>query len=128
MMSFPRPFRNGAYLGVLFLTVAFFGEISKISAQDTAKSNSLPTAEQLSNANLTYKVITAEGGGYGYDVFADGKRLIHQPTIPGQPGISGFKKKSDSEKVAQLVIRKLKNREIPPAVTEEELKALKVIE
>ena len=127
-MLFACPSRNRACLGALVLAIAFFSEISKISAQDTAKGTSMPTAEQLAKANLTYQVIATEGGGYGYDVYADGKRLIHQPTIPGQPGTSGFKRKSDSEKVAKLVVRKLKNREIPPAVTEEELRALKVIE
>jgi len=88
----------------------------------------MPSAEQVSKANLSYKVIAAEGNGYGYDVYADGRILIHQPTVPGQPGISGFRKKSDSEKVAELVIRKLKNGEVPPTVTEEELKKLKVID
>jgi hypothetical protein len=115
-------------LGAIFLTMAFFGEISEVYAQDAAKGGSMPSAEQIVKANLTYRVIVAEGGGYGYDVFADKKKLIHQPTIPGQPGISGFKRKSDSEKVAQLVIRKLKNKQIPPAVTEEELRELKVID
>ncbi|MEI9918221.1 MAG: DUF4907 domain-containing protein [Bacteroidota bacterium] len=108
--------------------MAFFGQISQIRAQDTGKAGSMPTAEQLAKANLTFKVIETEGGGYGYDVLADGKRLIHQTTIPGQPGILGFKRRSDSEKVAKLVIRKLKNREIPPAVTESELRELKVID
>lgn len=120
--------RNTVCLAAFFLTMAFFGEISAIRAQDPGKGGSMPSAEQMAKADLTYKVIEAEGGGYGYDVFADGKKVIHQPSIPGMPGIAGFRRKSDSEKVAQLVIRKLKNKEIPPAVTEEELRKLKVID
>ena len=113
--------------GPLFLAMAFFARMPDVNAQE-AGGVAAQSAEQLAKANITYKVIPADGGGYGYDVFVDGKRLIHQPTIPGQPGIAGFKKKSDSEKVAQLVIRKLKNKEIPPAITEEELRRLKVID
>lgn len=114
--------------GAIILILAFFGQISRTYAQDNSKGGPTPSSEQLAKANLTYKVIGAEGETYGYDVFADEKRLIHQPTIPGQPGISGFRKKSDAEKVAKLVIQKIKNRQMPPAITEEELKKLKVID
>lgn len=107
--------RRVARLSTLLLITALVGPISKCCAQ-------------LDKANLTYKVIPSDGGGYGYDVFADGKPVIHQTTIPGQPGAAGFKKKSDAGKVAKLVIRKLKNKEIPPAITGEELRKLKVIE
>jgi hypothetical protein len=113
-------------IGAIIVT-ALFESVSESYAQSTTKGL-MPSAEQLAKANLTYKVIAAEGSGYGYDVFADEKMLIHQPTIPGQPGISGFRKRSDAEKVAKLVIRKLRTGEIPPAITEEELKKLKVIE
>src|ERR1700748_2512857 len=86
-------------LTAFFLTMVFFGSISQIHAQDAAKGHSMLSTEQLAKANLTYKVIPAEGGGYGYDVFANGRRVIHQTTIPGQPGISGFESESDSKKV-----------------------------
>ena len=124
-----RHYKSGsALLTVLVLAVAFFGQISAIFAQESAKSGSMPTADQLAKSNITYEVIVAEGGSFGYDVFADGKKLIHQPNIPGQPGTAGFKSRMDAEKVAKLVIRKIKNREIAPAVTEQELRNLKVIE
>lgn len=110
------------------LIVAALGHCSEISAQDAPKSPSTASVEQLEKVKLTYTVVSAQGGTYGYDVFADGKRLIHQPTIPGQPGTLGFIKKSDAEKVAKLVIRKIKNKEVPPAITEQELRELKVID
>ena len=105
-----------ARIGVFVLIIAFFG------------FKTSHTQGIVPKGNATYNVIAVQGGGYGYDVFADGKRMIHQTTIPGRPGNSGFKKKSDAEKVAKLVIRKLKNNEIPPTITEEELRKLKVIE
>ena len=52
---------------------------------------------------------------------------IHQPSIPGMPGNDGFKTKADAEKVAQLVIKKIKKGEMPPTVTVEEMKKMKVI-
>jgi hypothetical protein len=118
--------KKRASLGLLFVTIAFFGSISTISAQGASKPK--PSAEQVAKANITYEVISVEAGGYGYDVFVDGKKLIHQTNIPGQPGVAGFRKKEDSRRVAELVIRKLKNKELPPSVTEDELRQLKVIE
>jgi hypothetical protein len=110
------------HAGAFILTATLLSSGSSC-AQNTP---SIPPTEQLAKARLTYTVIEAEGG-YGYDVFADDKRLIHQPSIPGKPGVMAFKKKSDAEKVAQLVIRKIKAREMPPVITEEELMKLKVV-
>jgi len=104
-------------VGGLIVVIAFFCSISTISAQ-----------EQTKPVDLTYKVIVAEGGGYGYDIYKDGRKLIHQPNIPGQPGMAGFKKKEDSRRVAELVIKKIKNKEMPPSITTEELRQLKVID
>ena len=53
--------------------------------------------------------------------------LIHQPVIPGLPGNKGFKTKPDAEKVAKLVIEKIRKGQMPPTVTTEEMKKLKVI-
>jgi hypothetical protein len=127
-MVCPLENRMNICLSALFLTVAFLAQSANTWAQEKATEGTARSAEQLAKASISYKVIPVQGGGYGYDVFVDGKRVIHQPTIPGQPGMGGFKKKSDSEKVAQLVIRKLKNKEVPPSVTEEELRKLKVID
>lgn len=114
--------------GGTMVAMAFFCSISTISAQNVTKPTSPPSADEVAKANITYKVISGEGGGYGYDVFVDGRKLIHQPNIPGQPGVAGFKKKEDSQRVAELVIKKLKNKEMPPSVTTEELRQLKVID
>ncbi|HMJ70738.1 MAG TPA: DUF4907 domain-containing protein [Cyclobacteriaceae bacterium] len=94
----------------------------------TASAPSAAQSENIANANLTWKITGSEDEGYGYDVYADGKLLIHQPGIPGQQGIKGFRTKADSEKVVRLVVKKLKNKEMPPTVSEEELRELKVID
>jgi hypothetical protein len=108
---------------VFVVLISGFGAISASFGQtQTAREG------KIANATITYKIIGSENDGYGYDVYADGKLTVHQPAIPGQPGNKGFRTKADSEKVAQLVVEKLKKREIPPTVSEEELRKLKVIE
>jgi hypothetical protein len=113
-------------IGLMIVLATVLGITSMVYAQSANPTP--PSAEQMAKAKLTHHIIQAEGGGYGYDILADGKLFIHQPNIPGQPGTTGFKKKSDSEKVAALVIKKLRNKELPPTVTAEELRQLKVID
>lgn len=73
---------------------------------------------------ISYKIITAANSTWGYDIYSNLKLTVHQPTIPGRPGKEGFKSKQDAEKVAELVIEKMKKGEMPPTVTQEELKNL----
>jgi hypothetical protein len=121
--------RGQAVVVGLFATIIVcFGQISSSFGQTSPGQSPSAQAEKIAGATITYKVIGSESEGYGYDVFADGKMVIHQPGIPGQPGVRGFRTKADSEKVAQLVVKKLKNKEMPPTVSEEELRTLKVID
>jgi len=92
---------------------------------DTTK---FPAAGAYSNTKLTYKIIDAANKTFGYDVYADGKLMIHQKSIPALPGNDGFKTKADAGKVATLVIKKIKKGEMPPTVSVEEMKKLSVIQ
>ena len=93
--------------------------------EDTAAK--FPESSAYTNTKLTYKVIDAPNHTYGYDVLADARLMIHQKSIPAMPGNEGFKTKADAEKVARLVISKIKKGEMPPTVSIEEMKKLKVI-
>jgi len=64
--------------------------------------------------------------GWGYDIYLNEKKYIHQTTIPSVPGTVGFSSKKDAEKVGNLVIDKINRNEMPPSVTPEELKKLKI--
>lgn len=86
-----------------------------------------PEASAFANSKMTYKIINATNSTFGYDIFADTKLMIHQPAIPGVSGNQGFKTKADAEKIAQLVIAKIKKGEMPPTITIEEMKKLKAI-
>ena len=50
--------------------------------------------------------------------------MIHQPSAPGLPGNEGFKTKAAAQKVADLVIQKIKNGEMPPSITKEEMQKI----
>ena len=88
---------------------------------------SAAAVEALRNTNFTYTVISAPNNTWGYNVLREGKLYIHQPSIPGLAGNEGFKTKETAAKVAELVIGKMKKGEMPPTVTEEELKSLKAL-
>jgi hypothetical protein len=105
--------------------------ITVLPAQESTQADSsnikFPEAGAYSNVKLTYKIIDAPNNTFCYDVYADSKLLIHQTSIPAMPGNEGFKTKQDAEKVAVLVIDKIRKGEMPPTVNIEELKKLKVI-
>jgi len=80
------------------------------------------------NANITIRTFqTNTIGEWGYDILIDGNMYIHQPNIPAFSGDYGFKTKQDAQKVAEFVVDKIRNNEIPPSVTTEELRTLEVI-
>ena len=85
-------------------------------------------ASASADTKLTYKIIDAPKHTYGYDVFADGRLMIHQASVPALPGNEGFKTKEGAIKVALLVIDKIKQGEMPPTVSIDEMKKLNVIQ
>ena len=102
-----------------------------VQAQERPKQEQpaaqFPSAGSFANSTFTYKVINAPEKTFGYDIYADNRLMIHQSSAPGLPGNQGFKTKADAEKVAQLVISKIKKGEMPPTVTKEDMQQLKVI-
>jgi len=82
--------------------------------------------KKLLAGNVTYTIINTGTNTYGYDVYNNGRKIIHQPVIPGVAGHAGFTSKEDAEKVAQLVTGKMKSGQMPPAVTAAELRTLNI--
>ncbi|MES2780635.1 MAG: DUF4907 domain-containing protein [Bacteroidota bacterium] len=73
----------------------------------------------------TYATFQNSDRTYGYTILDNGKKYIHQPTIPARTGNKGFSTKQDAEKVATLMINKIK-KGMTPNVTVEELKRLNI--
>lgn len=80
-------------------------------------------AAQMTAAQLTYFIIRAPNEKFGYTIFIDGQMYIEQKTIPALPGNHGFATKEDAEKIARLAIEKIKQGEMPPTISVEELEA-----
>ena len=53
--------------------------------------------------------------------------MIHQTSAPALSGNEGFKTKEDASKVAALAIGKIRKGEMPPTISIDEMKKLKVI-
>ena len=104
-----------------------FAQAPSAPAQPDRSAAKFPAASAYANTKLTYKIIDAPKHTYGYDVFADGRLMIHQTSVPALPGNEGFKTKEDATKVALLVIEKIKKGEMPPTISIDEMKQLKVI-
>jgi hypothetical protein len=104
-----------------------FAQAPSAPAQPDSTASKSPAATAYANIKLTYKIIDAPKHTYCYDVFADGRLMIHQTSAPALPGSQGFKTKEDATKVALLVIDKIKKGEMPPTISIDEMKKLNVI-
>jgi hypothetical protein len=51
--------------------------------------------------------------GWGYDVLVNDSLFIHQQQMPAVEGTRGFSTQQEAEKVAELVIARMKNKELP---------------
>jgi len=81
------------------------------------------------DSDVDIKAIIIQSANYtfGYDIYVNGSVLVHQPFRPGLQGNTGFTTKEDAMKVAELVIKKLRNHEMPPTITIEEMRKLGVL-
>lgn len=115
----------------IFLTFIVFAISIGLNAQTgTVQTRGMKRSsgeETIKKVNYTYFIIPSVNKTWGYNIFMEKRLLIHQASVPGLPGNEGFKTKVDAGKVARLVIEKIQKGEMPPSVTIEELKKLKVL-
>lgn len=108
----------------LFFLLLFFVNISY--AQTPKNSNqthpqSTVSGKKEKHQKYSYEIIDAPEKTFGYNILRNNKVLITQTNVPGKNGLSGFKMKVQAEKSALLVIKKLKNGQMPPTLTKEEI-------
>ena len=114
---------------VIIIVVAFFlfvGSWFVWSQRKQANENvAYPeVVNPYNDADLKAVIIPSENNTFGYDIYMYGSVMVHQPSRPGLPGNAGFATEADAMKVAELVIKKIRNNEMPPTVTIEELREL----
>jgi len=87
-----------------------------ISIVQQAPKNNVQTAFssalQYANSIFSYKIISAAEKPFGIDILTAGKLMIHQPTISDMSGNKGFKSEAAKQKIAELVIGKIKKEEM----------------
>ncbi len=62
--------------------------------------------------------------GWGYEITHRGEVLIYQPTVPARPGRQGFASEKLARQVGMLALKKVRNRQFPPRITQAELDSL----
>jgi hypothetical protein len=122
MGSNKRPFT--IILTVLCL-LFIFTSLPAISTASIDEANQ--QKNPYSNAEITIKIIPSVNKTYGYDILLNGRPLVHQPHIPGLPGNEGFITRERAKIVAEFVVKKIRNNEMPPTVSIEDLNSMGVL-
>ncbi|MFI5149245.1 MAG: DUF4907 domain-containing protein [Bacteroidia bacterium] len=76
--------------------------------------------------NVELKTFSGSGG-WGYDIYIEGKKSIHQPMIPAVPGNQVFASEKDAKDAGSLMVYKIKHGVLPPAVSPAELDSMHVV-
>jgi len=128
---------------LLFFAAVFISTVSCAQTQEKTGSSQQPInagqdsmlleqknqlAREYGQKKIEYFIINVPNDQFGYYIMIDGQMYIEQKTIPAIEGNQGFKTREDAEKISKLVIQKIREGEIPPTVSVEELKANNVIE
>jgi Domain of unknown function (DUF4907) len=111
---------------VFFLVLFLFAGRQRALAVPSSLVSRQSFADTIPANQITYKIFSAADSTFGYDIYMEGRRFIHQSSIPGVAGNKGFRRKRDAEKVAALVVEKLNRKIMPPSVTKHEMDSLKV--
>ncbi|NBP68213.1 MAG: DUF4907 domain-containing protein [Cytophagia bacterium] len=102
-------------------------EVSSSSLHANDSTVGINSETSLKVDNFEIKTFAQSTGGYGYEIFMNGSKIIYQPTIPGLPGNAGFATAEKAQKTGELVVYKIRNGQLPPSVSPEELDSLGVL-
>jgi len=118
---------------ILFFVIALLHFSCSDNQADKKKHNEAFKAKLAKQQNTSrsesgwnYEIFKTEKG-FGYTLLENGKKRIHQPTIPAVGGNRGFDSHEKAEKAAKHIIKKINNNIFPPSVSASELDSLKVL-
>lgn len=124
-------------LFLLFLGISLAGcnrpqlDHEHASCMDSIVESKVPKTVADSNTSQfvasTYKNKSGDGPeGYGFDIYRDGKMMIHQNSIPAIQGNIAFATEEEAKAVAALMLYKVSKGIMPPTVSVEDLDSLGV--
>ena len=116
------------FSALLFVCWPVTGSCFGILIGSPEKTQAASEANLLKTDSFSFTIIAGEYSGFGYDINVNGRRVIHQPCIPGLSGKQGFVTKEHARRVAGLVINKMKRGQRLPTVSRDELKSLGIIQ
>lgn len=90
---------------------------------DSAPANT-PPAIQVEARTFEATDSTGKKTGWGYDLYVNGKRTIHQPIIPAVSGNSAFHSEADAKKTGDYAAQKFMRTGQFPSITLDELDSL----
>lgn len=137
-----RILKNNTTMKVINYIILFFVFLSFSCNYENEQQESLQTtavetqnvAALKNNADLEIKIFNNDTikndkkvSGFGYDIYRNGARYIHQPSIPAVEGNNGFDTEEKAKKAATFVAHKIELNIMPPSVTPEELDSLGVL-
>lgn len=92
-------------------------------------NNAAAQLPQITSDKIDVKVFEVkETQGWGYDIYVDSKRMIHQPTIPAIQGNRSFKTEKQALTAGLFAADKLKRTGTLPTITPKELDSIGVIQ
>jgi len=113
---------------LMFMLLVFAGlPETAITAAEAPGKEATEQKNPYANAEITIRIISSTNNTFGYDIFVSGRQLVHQPCIPGLPGNEGFTTKKRARTVAEFVVKKIRNNEMPPTVAIEDLNNMGVL-
>jgi hypothetical protein len=127
VLSIKYPFYSIFFTTLLMLFIFAVIPRTSISADQTTSKEVKQQENPYTSAELTIRIIPSVNNTFGYDILLYGRPLVHQPTIPGLPGNEGFSTKERAQKIAEFVVKKIRNNEMPPTVTIEDLNNISVL-
>jgi hypothetical protein len=120
-------------IGMLFCLTAIaqpqpagLSKVQQDSVRQEMASQKRAVVAQFAKAQLTVMVTCVGNSQFGYYILADGNILIDQKNIPAVNGNKGFVSEAEAKRTAEFAIKKLKQGEMPPTISVNDLRRLKI--
>lgn len=101
---------------------------TELIEQQNASTSQLPQIKSDKIEVKTFEVKNKDNKiqGWGYDIYVDSKRMIHQPIVPAMQGNSPFKTEELALKVGLFAAEKLKHTGTLPSITAHDIDSIGV--